>query len=87
MVDGVQAYVIDGVYVRVGPANSPPHRFLGVAKYEPFVLSGVQALREPGDVWFEFGSDTATLVDVLVAEVKEAIEKRGLTNQNKADRL
>ena len=84
----VQAYLVDGVYIRIRPgqahkttgeerngwavAGPSEDGYLAVAKREPFVLPGVEPFYEPGDVWFAFGSEPADLIDQLVAEVKAA---------------
>lgn len=85
---GVQAYLVDGVHIRIQPsqaqpltneptagwpvAGPPEAGYLALAKREPFVLPGVQPMHEPGDVWFKFGTAPADLIDHLVNEVNEA---------------
>lgn len=70
---GVQAYAVDGVYVRIRPTrNSLTKKYLALAKREPFQLPGADPISEPGEVWFKFGDDVADLVDLLVAEVQSA---------------
>lgn len=66
----VVEYRIEGVYVRVRRSRAPGHRYLAVAKTEPFVLEGVDALAEPGPLWFAFGDDQALLAAELVVESK-----------------
>lgn len=69
--NGVQAYLVDGVYIRITQVTEqvPHYKYLGFAKRKPFQYPGLSIL-EPGDVWFQFSDDPATLVDLLVTEVK-----------------
>lgn len=67
----VQAYLVDGVHIRIRPANNLGSEWLlALAKREPFILSGAQPMHEPGEVWFQYGTNPADLVDLLVSEVK-----------------
>lgn len=70
--EGVQAYLVDGVHIRIRKARNGARRrpWFGLAKREPFELPGCEPLDEPGEVWFQFGKTPADLVDALVAEVK-----------------
>lgn len=64
----MEAFFVDGVYVRIRPARNVTQPLLAAAKVEPFVCSGLDVLREPGEVWFAFGDDKAALINQLVSE-------------------
>ena len=68
---GVQAYLVDGVHIRIRPLEHS-NDYLALAKRQPFLLPGVQPMHEPGEVWFKYGPHPADLIDQLVAEVNES---------------
>ncbi len=66
----VEAFFVDGVYVRVRPSRNSKHSLLAAAKVEAFVCSGLDLLREPGEVWFGFGEDKISLIRQVVSEAR-----------------
>lgn len=52
-------------------------KFIGLAKKEPFTRENPDPIKEPGDLWFEFG-DTPSEAFHAIVRAQQSVQRMGL---------